>query len=295
MNHRKSHHESPCQTPDSRCSSLSKPVVVEIFIIGNEILIGDIQDTNTYWLCKEITNLGGIIARVTVLRDEAKTIAAEVRAALKRGPEVIFTSGGLGPTADDLTLAAVAQGAGLMVRLHEEALRMVKESYDELTSRGILSEGGLNPAREKMAWLPESAVPLHNPVGTAPGVLLKTGKSSIISLPGVPSELKGIFGSSLQPYLKETFRGGISLMRTVTVQCNDESLMEPVLSRVVNDHPRIYIKSLAKTLGDTPELDIILTAVGNDRSLLETLIEAALQDLRQGLTSIGIGHRLKER
>lgn len=272
---------------------MSEPVIAEIFIIGNEILIGDIQDTNTYWLCKEINGLGGRVARVTVLRDVAEVIAAAVKAALARGTEVIITSGGLGPTADDLTLAAVAQGAGAELRLHDQALRMVRERYDELTAQGVLTQGGLNPAREKMAWLPAGAEPLHNPVGTAPGVLFRTGGSVIVSLPGVPSELKGIFGSSLQPFLLETFRGGTVVSRTITVACNDESLMEPVLSRVVADHPSIYIKSLARTLGETGEIDITLTTVGSDRCSLDPLVAAAVRDLQEGLDALGIGHREK--
>ncbi len=269
---------------------MPEPVIVEIFIIGNEILIGDIQDTNTNWLCREINNLGGYVARATVLRDELRVITDEIHAALERGPEVIFTSGGLGPTADDLTLVAVARGIGVNVRLHEQALQMVKDSYDELAAKGILSQGGLNAAREKMAWLPEGAVPLLNPTGTAPGVLVRVGRTTIVSLPGVPSELKGIFNSSLQPFLQETFRGGVALMRTITVRCNDESIMEPVLSRVVNDHPRVYIKSLARTLGESPELDISLTAVGSDADSLDELLGSALKDLQDGLTSIGIAH-----
>ena len=274
---------------------MSEPVIAEIFIIGNEILIGDIQDTNTHWLCKEINGLGGRVARVTVLRDVGEVIAAEVQAALARGAEVIITSGGLGPTADDLTLAAVAQGTGVELRLHEQALRMVRERYDELTAQGVLAQGGLNPAREKMAWLPPGAEPLHNPVGTAPGVLFRTGGSAIVSLPGVPSELKGIFGSSLQPFLHETFRGGTAVSRTITVACNDESLMEPVLSRVVVDHPSIYIKSLARTLGEAREIDITLTTVGSDRSVLDPLVAAAVRDLQEGLDALGIGHRENER
>jgi len=166
------------------------PVSVELFIIGNEILIGDIQDTNTHWLCKQIHSLGGQVVRVTMLRDISEIIAAETHAALFRGAKIIITSGGLGPTADDLTLAAIAKGAGLEVRLHEQALQMVKVRYDELAAQGVLAQGGLNPPREKMAWLPVGALPLHNPVGTAPGVLLHTGKTTVISLPGVPSELK---------------------------------------------------------------------------------------------------------
>jgi molybdenum cofactor synthesis domain-containing protein len=81
--------------------------IVEILVIGNEILIGDIQDTNTSWLCRMINSRGGHVSRAAMLRDDLDVVAAEVRLALGRGPDVIFTSGGLGPTADDLTLAAV--------------------------------------------------------------------------------------------------------------------------------------------------------------------------------------------
>jgi nicotinamide-nucleotide amidase len=266
------------------------PVSVELFIIGNEILIGDIQDTNTHWLCKQIHSLGGQVVRVTMLRDISEIIAAEIQAALFRGAEIIITSGGLGPTADDLTLAAIAKGTGLEVRLHEQARRMVKQRYDELAAQGVLAQGGLNPPREKMAWLPAGALPLHNPTGTAPGVLLQTGKTSVISLPGVPSELKGIFSTSLQQFLQETFRGGLSVTHTITVACNDESVMEPVLSQVTTDHPDIYIKSLATTLGESPEIDITLTAVGNKEELLNAMLRAALHDLQSGLTALGIEH-----
>jgi molybdenum cofactor synthesis domain-containing protein len=272
---------------------MSEPTGVELFIIGNEILIGDILDTNTNWLCKQINSLGGQVLRATVLRDNCNVIAAEIHAALLRGTEVIITSGGLGPTADDLTLAAVAQGAGLETRLHVQACQMVKESYDDMASRGILALGGLNPAREKMAWLPVGASPLHNPVGTAPGVLLQTGKSTIISLPGVPSELKGIFSTSLQQFLHVTFHGGFSVAHTITVACNDESVMEPVLSKVTSDHPDIYIKSLATTLGESPEIDITLSAVGSAQDTLDKLLSAALHDLKTGLSALGIGHTNK--
>ena len=172
---------------------------------------------------------------------------------------------------------------------------MVKERYDELAAQGVLSQGGLNPPREKMAWLPKGAIPLYNSNGTAPGVLLQAGSSTIISLPGVPSELKTIFSSSLQPFLRKTFSGGISAMRTIAVECNDESLMEPVLSRVTNGHPLIYIKSLATTIGTSREIDITLTAVGSEQTTLDKMLEAALCDLRSGLTSLGFKHREKQR
>jgi molybdenum cofactor synthesis domain-containing protein len=267
---------------------MSQPVTVEILVVGNEILIGDIQDTNTNWICKLINSRGGYVSRATMLRDLPGEISTAVRAAIDRGVDVLFTSGGLGPTADDLTVAAVSEGAGLELRLHEKARQMVKERYDEFFEKGIMAQGGLNPAREKMAWLPVGAEPLHNPVGTAPGVLFRVGKTSIICLPGVPSELKGIITDSLESFLQDTLGDGGSLSRAITVRCNDESVMEPVLSRVTPNHPRVYIKSLARTLGETPELDITLTVTGGDAADRSQLVEAAYLELREGLTSIGI-------
>jgi nicotinamide-nucleotide amidase len=272
---------------------MKAPVTVEVFIIGNEILNGEIQDTNTHWLCREITGLGGHVVRGTVLRDDLDVIATELRAAIDRGTRVVFTSGGLGPTADDLTLAAVAKSVGEELRLNEQARQMIKDSYDALFDKGILAQGGLTPSREKMAWMPQGAIPLYNTVGTAPCSFLNSGQAVIISLPGIPKELKGIFNSSLQPFLQETFRGGISAMRTITVCCNDESVLEPVLSRVVPTHPGVYIKCLATMPGETPQLDITLTSVGSDKALLESLIDSALQDLKEGFSSLGFACRDK--
>jgi nicotinamide-nucleotide amidase len=273
---------------------MAEPVTAEIFIIGNEILNGDIQDTNTHWLCRELNGMGGHVVRATALPDDLDVIAGELHAALERGSRVIFTSGGLGPTADDLTLAAVAKCAGTDLSLNEKARQMIKDSYDALFAKGILDQGGLTPAREKMAWMPRDALPLYNPVGTAPCSMLHAGQSVIISLPGVPKELQGIFNSSLQPFLQQTFRGGTSVMRTITVRCNDESVLEPVLSRVVPAHPGVYIKCLATMPGETPELDITLTAVGSDPAKLDSLVSSALRDLTEGFSSLGFESRDKK-
>jgi len=85
------------------------------------------------------------------------------------------------------------------------------------------------------------------------------------------------------------------VLRTITVRCNDESIMEPVLSRVVREHPQIYLKSLATTLGENREIDITVTATGSSDTGLERLVEAAMADLQAGLDDLGISYRLKDR
>jgi molybdenum cofactor synthesis domain-containing protein len=265
--------------------------IVEILVIGNEILIGEIQDTNTSWLCDLVNSRGGCVARGTMLRDAEEEVAEAVQRALDRRVDVLFTSGGLGPTADDLTLSAVAKGAGLPLELNTEAREMVRRQYDVFHARGIMGQGGLNPAREKMAWLPRGGVPLFNPVGTAPGVLTRVGRTSIISLPGVPSELKGIMRTSLADFMDRTFGQGGAFGHTLRVSCNDESLLEPVLGEVVPRHPRVYIKSLATTVGESPELDIIVSMAGGEEEERRQLVEAACADLRQGFDALGIAWR----
>jgi len=273
---------------------MPRSTTVEIIAIGNEILIGDVQDTNTHWLCQQITRLGGHVRRSSLLRDEPESIAAEVRAALARDTGVVFTTGGLGPTDDDLTLAAVAQGIDVAVRLHKQARQMVSDRYDKLAAQGIVALSGLNSAREKMAYLPEGAAPLHNPVGTAPGVLIKMGQRAIVCLPGVPAELKGIFTTSLQPFLQEIFGEGIFVERVLAAECDDESMLAPIVNRVATGHPHIYVKSWARPFGETRWLKITLSASGTDRATLEMLLDAALADLEAGLAGADIPLRAME-
>lgn len=263
------------------------PCNVEILVVGNEILIGDIQDTNTSWLCSLIHERGGIVNRATVLRDTLEEIADMVRQVVDKKVDVLFISGGLGPTMDDLTLAAVAQGTGRRLVLHEKARTMVAQQYDYFHKKGIISIPGLNEAREKMAWLPEGAEPLYNAGGTAPGVKLVHEETTIISLPGVPSELRTIVSQSLRDEFEQWFGDGTSTTKVITVYCNDESLMEPVLTKVAHDYPQVYTKSLATTLGEYPAIDIMMTITSGDPEEQRTTVDGVSRQLCAGLAELG--------
>ncbi len=264
---------------------MRKAAKVEIIIVGNEILTGDILDTNTNWLCSLVHGRGGCVTRVTIIPDVLEVVSEAVRAAVLRKVDILFTSGGLGPTSDDLTLQAVAEGTDRELVLHRQALELVRQQYDHFFEMGIMSQGGLNPARQKMACLPLGGEPLVNPVGTAPGVFLQVEQTAIISVPGVPSELKGIIEQSLQQFLDKAFGEGEAMSRCVAVACNDESLLEPVLIRIVEKYPEIYTKSLATTIGENPEMDIIMTVSGIGEKKI--LLEQAFQELCDGLVGLG--------
>lgn len=262
---------------------------VEIIAVGNELLLGDVLDTNTNWLCKRITGVGGQVTRAVLVRDEHDAIVAEITAALDRKPQLILTTGGLGPTSDDITLQAVAQATGCPVSLHPEALALVKERYRELAKKGYVADSALTEARKKMAYLPRGAKAVANPVGSAPAVILEIAGSTLVSLPGVPEEMKGIYEETLQPTLKKIFGDSFYEERAVIAHCGDESMLAPILAEVVAAHPEVYIKSRARRYGPEVEILITLSSADNGRERVEGNLDRALEDLIAALGAAGIG------
>ncbi|CCF85308.1 competence/damage-inducible protein A [Nitrolancea hollandica] len=263
-------------------------VKVQIVAIGNELLIGDVLDTNTNWICKKITGIGGCIDRAVMVHDSLEDISREVRIALDGDIGVIFTIGGMGPTSDDLTLEAVAKATHHPLQLNAEALAFVKSRYEELARRGDVDDASMTPAREKMAFLPEDAIPIDNPVGTAPAMVLEMGNSTVISLPGVPSELKGIFEGPLQLILKGVFGESTFLERVAIVDSKDESVLAPILKSVSEKVPRVYIKSRAKRFGPDVKFRITLSAAGGSRQEVEQQVNNAIEQLDEALGMAGI-------
>ena len=261
---------------------------VEIIAIGNELLLGDVLDTNTHWLCRQFSGRGGRVQRVAVVPDDPGAIAEALQAALHRHPDLIVFTGGLGPTADDQTLASLAAALGRPVELDERALALVRATYEQLAARGLVRDATLNEERRKMAYLPRGAEPLHNPVGAAPGVLLREGETALVCLPGVPAEMKGIFVTSLQPLLSELFGGGVFQERVLVTDCGDESLLAPVVNRVAAAHPQVYVKSRAQAYSEGVRLRITLSLAGDDAQAVQAAVDAADGDLTAGLAAAGI-------
>ncbi|NIN68262.1 MAG: competence/damage-inducible protein A [Anaerolineae bacterium] len=268
---------------------MAEQVTVEIIAVGNELLLGDVLDTNTNWLCKRITGVGGLVSRAGMVRDEHHAIVTEIRAALERGPQLIFTTGGLGPTGDDITLQAVAEATARPLHLDPEARSMVEARYEDLADKGYVEDAILTKAREKMAYLPEGAIPAANPVGAAPAVILKIDDSTLISLPGVPEELKGIYEETLQPTLKAIFGDSYYQEKAIVAHCGDESMLAPVLKEVVEAHPHVYVKSRARRFGPEVKILITLSSAGEDGDEVDRKIDRASEHLITALTAAGIG------
>ena len=216
---------------------MSRKSTAEVISIGNELLIGHTLDTNSHWIAEHLTKLGWTLERVTQLRDSLDSIKSGVRGSLKRNPSVLITIGGLGPTHDDMTLAGISRALNKPLRLNKEALQLVKDHYRRLESKPKLTK-----YRTKMATLPQESVPLPNPVGTAPGVKMQESGTTIFSLPGVPSEMKAIFRTSIIPYL-DSFHTTRPKEIEIKITGIIESALAPFLDEARKIYPKLYFKS----------------------------------------------------
>jgi nicotinamide-nucleotide amidase len=262
-------------------------VIVEILAIGNELLIGQTLDTNTNWIIKKITGMGGKVNRSVILRDDRDAIATEIQSALQRKAEIIFTIGGMGPTADDMTLEAIAQAIKQPLEPNQTAIAFVSQKYQEFAQEGYVEDATITPEREKMGILPLESIPVNNPLGVAPGVISQVKDSIIISLPGVPKELQGIFNQSLPPIFQEKFSENIFLEKIAIVDSKDESVIAPLLAAVARKNPEVYIKSRPKEFGINLKFKVTLYHSSKLIQGVET-INQAVEDLQQEFGNAGI-------
>jgi molybdenum cofactor synthesis domain-containing protein len=265
-----------------------KQVCCEIIAIGNELLIGDVQDTNTYWLIQQLTGLGGQVRLCSIVRDDIVAIAAMLRESVAAQMDLVITSGGLGPTGDDLTLAAVAEAFDLPVVVQPVALELLTRRYAELAQRGWVQSGEMTEARRKMAIFPAGAEPLLNPAGGAPGALLKVGGTTIVSLPGVPRELKAIFSETMGPLLNGLFGGAVYRIRSARLSTHDESSIAATLQFVVERNPKVYLKSRAIREDGIIFIRVSLSAAAADGASTDALLDEAWADLVTAMAALGI-------
>ena len=201
------------------CVSETRLRRVELIAVGREVLRGRVLDTNSNWLAKELTDLGGEVSRMCVVDDVPAEIVRELHAAMQHGATVICTTGGLGPTFDDRTLESIAQAVGLPLLRHEAAYAFVAETYRHLHAEGAVTHPDMVPSREKMALLPQGAEMLPNPSGSAPGMLLRWREHVIIAMPGPPARCAQCLRLSVAPFLRIQWAGWHRLEIAVQTEC----------------------------------------------------------------------------
>lgn len=192
-----------------------------IFAIGNELLEGSIVDTNSSYIAKNLKKAGADIIRVSILKDSVEEIVRAFRQA-SVDSELILTTGGLGPTFDDLTAESCAKAFGLKLVLNEIALKHITEM---LSSRGV----NIKESHKRQAMLPEGCLIFENRVGTAHGFGVKTQGGYIISMPGIPYEMEYIFQNSVVDFIKNRF----TLKQKFSVDMKFKGLPESDIDEVI--------------------------------------------------------------
>ena len=244
-------------------------ITIELLFIGNELLNGKITNTNAQWLCEKITEMGATVKQITTIPDDIDIISERIKEILNRKPRFLIISGGLGPTFDDMTLQGVekALGEDYKLELNEEALKMVEKQYKLAEKMKIIKDSGLTEHRIKMATIPKNSIPLYNPVGTAPGVLIELPDNiQLICLPGVPAEMKAIFKRYIRPIIKkEVEKIGIKYYKTTFIVDNKvESEIAPIVNDIMNEIPDIWIKTHPKLENGKAWVEVYISSSGTN-------------------------------
>ncbi|MDW8033910.1 MAG: nicotinamide mononucleotide deamidase-related protein [Nitrososphaerota archaeon] len=250
---------------------MSTQLTCEIISVGNELLIGKVINTNASWLADKLTKLGVAVRRINVIGDSLDEISSCVREVLSRKPSFIITTGGLGPTYDDMTLEGLSIALGRKLVINPEALEMVRRKYEKMGE-------SLTEARIKMAKMPEGAEPLHNPVGTAPAAKITHGYTIIYALPGVPREMEAIFNETVSKEI--SLSSGLKIaeysFRIVGVM---ESALAPIINRVKEQYPEVYVKSHPKGTEEKSIIHVYLNAFHKDENIAKIVVSEAAEKL----------------
>jgi len=241
---------------------------IEIVAIGTELVMGRVQDTNTYWMEGQIVSLGGHVRRALMVEDDRGEIVDALRDAVRRSPDILITTGGLGPTPDDLTASCLAELLGADLAPDEFTL----DEY--VRRRGLTGRGELTPNLVRMATVPVGAKVLQNPVGWAPCIGLTIASTRLFAMPGPPKEVEGVFTAHIAPIIAR-ISGIHRLAERVTVDMW-ESEMSPVIEEVMRRFPGSYLKGYVALRVDGQDrlpVDVIVSQQDREQAE-ETLREA---------------------
>lgn len=246
----------------------------EIVSIGTEILLGHIINTNAAYLSKKLAALGIDLYYQTAVGDNPARLASALEEALSRS-DIVFTTGGLGPTVDDITLYAIGSAVSRPLAFNKKIEKLIKVHFKK---RGLKKppEGAM-----RQAYIPRGAVWFENKVGTAPGIVAERGKKLVIALPGPPQELIPIFEKNIVPYLRKK---GLARGRTIkTKTLKVAGLVEAEVNRIVKDLLSI---GPATTLGiyvHLGEVDLKITTKAKNEKIARRNIAKVEKKIRKRL------------
>jgi nicotinamide-nucleotide amidase len=190
----------------------------EVIAIGTEILLGELTDTNSVYIAQQLRNIGVNLYFMTSVGDNLDRIRQAIQIALSRA-DVVITCGGLGPTIDDMTRQGVADAT-------ERPLEFRQELLDQIAARFSRFRVSMTENNRRQAHVPANALVIENPVGTAPAFIVEHDGKLVISLPGVPREMKYLMEHAVIPYLRDRYHLGIIKARILKTAGIGESMLD---------------------------------------------------------------------
>lgn len=239
-----------------------KKILAEILTIGDEILYGQITDTNSQWMSRELDELGIKVVRKTTVGDNEKDIL-EAFSAAEAAADLVLITGGLGPTNDDLTMPMLARYFDSEIVENKDVYEHVRQFFE---SRGRV----FTDMNKRQALVPEKAQVLHNELGTAPGTWYERDGKVFVSMPGVPHEMKNLMKQLVLPKLREFFHTPVIFHKLIKTVGIGESFLADKIKDWEDNLPDNISLAYLPSIG---HVKLRLTAVGDDRAVLEQQVQ----------------------
>ena len=251
---------------------------IEIITIGDEILIGQTVDTNSAWMGNELNLMGIRINRITSVSDNKGEIISSLDEALSRA-EVVLMTGGLGPTSDDITKETLAGYFGGKLVMDNEVLENVT---DRLRRRNLQ----MNENNRRQAMVPDNCKVLRNLTGTAPGMLFEKNGKIVVSMPGVPHEMKHIMKEHVLPLLAVRLPGGVIVHKNIMTYGVAEAILAERLEAFENELPGEIRLAYLPAYG---VIKLRLTAAGSDEKKIRESIKEQVAKLYEIIPDVIYG------
>ncbi len=257
----------------------------EVVTIGSELLLGQILDSNAAFIARQLAAIGLDLHFKTTVGDNLGRLVDVLTLALSRS-DVVITTGGIGPTADDVTREAVGQATGCPLEFSPALMEGIEAFF---RARGL----GPSPSNQKQAYIPRGALPIPNPVGTAPGFIVHVGARAVVTLPGVPREMEHLLTTQVIPYLRDRYHlSGLIQSRILRV-CG---LGESRVGETLKDFMETGSNPTVGTMAHLGQVDVRIAAKGRTAEEAWALIAPVEQEIRRRLGDLifGVDHETLE-
>lgn len=250
----------------------------EIITIGDEILIGQILDSNSKWIAENLNKIGISVYQITSIQDDKLHILKALKEA-QSNVDIVIITGGLGPTKDDVTKLTLTEYFKDTLVLNTTIVKQIKAMFAKMNYP-------FTEVNKNQALVPSNCLPLVNELGTAPGMWFQKNNKVVVSLPGVPNEMKGLMLKSVLPKLKSTFHLPYIIHKTIITYGMGESMVAERLEDWEVNLPSCIKLAYLPSYG---KLRLRLTAKGTNKEILEKAIFTEVEKLTKLISDIIVG------